>query len=137
MLIKNYRPIALGNSMAKLFMKVLTARLEELVEMEGLISDVQQGFRADRSCSVSVMILQILIGQHKQQQLPFYMVGIDVNKAYDTVNHEVLWEVLRAKGIQGKWLDIVIEMYTGSRIMADTVQGGTEWVSVKRGIRQG
>ena len=137
MLIKNYRPIALGNSLAKLYMKILTSRLEEVVEMEGLISDTQQGFRTDRSCAGAIMILQTLIGKYKERNMPFYMVGIDIEKAYDTVDHEVLWKILDAKGIKGKWLETVKEMYTGSRIMADTVQGGTEWIQVKRGIRQG
>jgi len=39
-------------------MRILTGRLEELVEQNGIISDEQQGFRTDRSCAAAIIMLK-------------------------------------------------------------------------------
>jgi len=133
----NYRPIALGNTLSKLYMRILNGRLEELVETTGIVSEVQQGFRTDRSCAGAIMIIQMLAGQKNAESKTFYMTSIDISKAYDTVNHEVLWKILEAKGITGPWLQTVQEMYSQGRLQSDTTEGATEWIAVNRGIRQG
>ncbi len=62
-LMQNYRPIALGNTLSKLYMRILNSRLEELVEETGIVSEVQQGFRSDRSCAEAVIVMQLLAAQ--------------------------------------------------------------------------
>ena len=42
---------------------------------------------------------------------PFYVAYIDISKAYDTVSHEKLWEVLESSGITGTWLKNLQELY--------------------------
>ncbi len=135
--MQNYRPIALGNTLSKIYMRILNARLEELVEETGIVSEVQQGFRADRSCAGAVLVMQLLALQRGKARQPFYMASVDISKAYDTVNHTCLWEILKAKGITGQWLRSVQEMYSGGQLVSDTVQGESDAVTVHRGIRQG
>ncbi len=136
-LLSNYRPIALGNTMAKLYMRILTNRLEQLIEEEQLISGEQQGFRTDRSCAEALLTIQTLAARANGSGKAFYVASLDISKAYDTVSHEVLWKVLAAKGIKGYWLEAVKSMYLGSRICSDTTEGQTPWITMKRGIRQG
>ena len=60
--IKNYRPIALGNTLGKIFTKILTNRLSNLVEATNIVSEEQQGFCTDRGC-IPANIAQNIYGK--------------------------------------------------------------------------
>ncbi len=92
--LTNYRPIALGNTLSKLFMRVLTERIERLVERGQLVSGEQQGFRTDRSCMGALFMLRRMAAKADVRQEPFLVASLDISKAYDTVSHEALWAVL-------------------------------------------
>jgi len=98
--LTNYRPIALGNTLAKLFMRVLTARIEKVVEMKCLVSGEQKGFRVDRSCMGALFMLRKMAAREDAAQKTFVVASLDISKAYDTVSHEALWAVLQGKGIK-------------------------------------
>jgi len=135
--LSNYRPIALGNTMAKLFMKVLTDRVEKIAEKEKLISGEQQGFRTDRSCMGALFILRRMAAKASKEGKSFMVASLDISKAYDTVNHDTLWAVLEGKGLQGKWLNTIKDMYTNNIILSDTTEGMSRGIDMKQGIRQG
>ena len=137
LLITNYRPIALGNCLGKLFMRILTERIENLVERDGLVAAEQMGFRPDRSCQGAALILQILVDRANKKGTPFWWAGIDLSKAYDNVDHDILWEILQQKGITGNWLETIKRVYQQNKIRSITTDGYSEWVRVKKGIRQG
>jgi len=135
--ISNYRPIALGNTLYKLYMRILTNRLEELVEGTGIISDEQQGFRTDRSCAAAIIMLKPMIARRMREQRPFYMACLDISKAYDTVDHQRLWQICQSMGITGTWLDNVRELYTDTYIRAIGFEGMLQGVKTVKGIKQG
>jgi len=123
MLMENYRPIALGNTAYKLFMRIMTNRLEEFVETTGVVSEEQQGFRTDRSCAAAIIMLKTMIARRHKAKTPFYMACLDISKAYDSVDHQSLWEICERMGIRGTWLDNVRELYTDGRIRAVGTEG--------------
>ena len=137
--IANYRPIALTNTMYKIFTRVMTERLEKVTESFGIITDLQNGFRTDRSCMAAIMTLNIIMArrQTKAARKPFYVAYIDISKAYDTVNHETLWHILEKAGVQGTWLDNLKELYKDNFLRSYTPLGKTGAVRMERGIRQG
>ena len=137
MQIKNYRPIALTDTLYKIFTRIMTERLEKVVETYGLLPDEQQGFRADRSCLTAAMTMSMLMGRRKQDKKPFHVAYMDISKAYDTVDHEKLWQVLASLGIKGTWLENMKELYQDNIIKAITPWGKSKGVTVRRGIRQG
>jgi len=114
--ISNYRPIALGNTLYKLYMRILTNRLEELGEGTGIISDEQQGFRTDRSCAAAIIMLKTMIARRMKDERPFYMACLDISKACDMVDHQRLWQICQLMGITGTWFDNVRELYTDTYI---------------------
>jgi len=135
--ISNYRPIAFGNTLYKLYMRILTNRLEELVEGTGIISDEQQGFRTDRSCAAAIIMLKTMIARRMKDERPFYMACLDIGKVYDTVDHQRLWQICQLMGITGTWLDNVKELYTDTYIRAIGSEGMLEGVKTVKGIKQG
>ena len=62
---------------------------------------------------------------------------MDISKAYDTVDHGKLWQVLASLGIKGTWLENMKELYNNNIIKSITPYGKTKGVAVRRGIRQG
>jgi hypothetical protein len=53
------------------------------------------------------------------------------------VNHEQLWKICKALGIEGQWLENLKEMYKDTKLRALTAHGLTKVLEMKRGIRQG
>jgi len=135
--IANYRPIALGNTLYKLYMRVLANRLDELVETTGIVSDEQQGFRTDRSCAAAIIMMKTIIARRMSQKSPFYMACLDISKAYDTVDYQRLWQICESMGITGRWLDNVKELYSDTFIRAIGTEGMLERIKTVKGIKQG
>ncbi len=98
--VTNYRPIALTDTMYKIFMRIMTERLEKKVELENIVSDEQQGFRKDRSCYGAVMALKLKMARCLRDKKPMHVAYLDISKAYDSVNHEQLWNM---QGVGIEW----------------------------------
>ena len=96
--IANYRPIALTDTIYKIFMRIMTERLEGVIEREGIISDEQQGFRKDRSCYGAIMALKLKMARCQRERKGLHVAYLDISKAYDTVNHKQLWAVCKIDG---------------------------------------
>jgi len=78
-----------------------------------------------------------MIARRMKEKKPFYMACLDISKAYDTVDHQTLWQVCELLGITGKWLENVRELYTDTYIRAIGTEGMMEKVKTVRGIKQG
>ena len=83
------------------------------------------------------MTLKYIMASHKAKNKPLHVAYLDISKAYDTVNHEQMWNICEQYGIQEQWLDNLKSMYQGATLTALTRYGKTEEVEMKRGIRQG
>ena len=118
-------------------MRIMTDRLERVIEKDGIVASEQMGFRTDRSCQGATIILQVMIDRANRNNSPFWWAGLDISKAYDTVNHEALWKILEKKGIGGLWLNTLKSIYDENKIRSITTDGCSRWVKVKKGIRQG
>ena len=115
----------------------MTERLDEVVEQHNLVSDEQHGFRRDRSCHSAIMTLKYIMSTHKAKKKPLHVAYLDISKAYDTINHEQLWNICQEYGIEGRWLDNLKQVYNTATLTALTRHGKTKEVKMQRGIRQG
>ncbi len=85
----NYRGIALGSCVAKVWTRILTARLGSFAE-EKILTEEQGGFRAKRRCADQILILRSVCELRKRKRKGTYLAFMDVSKAYDTVWREGL-----------------------------------------------
>ena len=76
----NYRGIALGSCVAKVFTRCLTRRLGEFAE-ERILTEAQGGFRGKRSCADQILVLRGVCELRRRRKGTY----LDVSKAYDTV----------------------------------------------------
>ena len=133
----NYRPITVIIALSGFYSKLLNERLIEVVETFSLLGEIQNGFRKNRGGSDNIFILNTALWKARAMGEKLHMGFVDIQKAYDSVDREILWQKLAALGIDGVFLGTLKAMYDGDSVRC-TVNGVTTGsVFLKRGLRQG
>ena len=65
------------------------------------------------------------------------MVFVDYEKAFDSIDRETLWKIMKAYGIQDKFIALVKAFYRNSRAAVLHGDGMSEWFEIKSGVKQG
>ena len=79
-------------------LKILQARLQQYVNRE-LPGELQTGFRKDRGTRDQIANIQWIIEKARKFQKSIYFCFIDYAKAFDCVDHNKLWKILKEMGI--------------------------------------
>ena len=82
-------------------LKILQARLQQYVNHE--LPDIQAGFRKGRGTSDQIANIFWIIEKAREFQKNIYFCFIDYAKAFDSVDHNKLWKILKEMGIQTIW----------------------------------
>ena len=94
----NYRTIALISHASKVMLKILQARLQQYMNCE--LPDVQAGFRKDKGTRDQIDNTHWMIKKAREfQENIIYFCFIDYAKAFDCVDHNKLWKILKEMGI--------------------------------------
>ena len=89
----NYHTIALISHASKVMLKILQARLQQYVNRE--LPYVQAGFRKDRGIRDQIANICRIMEKARGFQKNIYFCFIDYAKAFDCVDHNKLWKILR------------------------------------------
>ena len=89
----NYHTIALVSHASKVMLKILQAILQQYVNHE--VPDVQAGFRKGRETRDQIANICWIIEKAREFQKNIYFCFIDYNKAFDCVDHNKLWKILK------------------------------------------
>ena len=103
----NYRPVSLLPQMSKILEKVFYVRLEKFIDREKILNNYQYGFRKHTSTAHALIDLVENITDATDKKYSTIGVFLDLKKAFDTVDHELLLVKLENLGIRGlalKWL---------------------------------
>ena len=131
----NYRTIALISQCSKVLLKIIQKRLEPNVERE--LPDEQAGFRRDRGCRDQIANMRWIMATCKEFSRPISMCFIDYSKAFDCVDHNLMWRYLREMGVPEHLVMLLHNLYEGQKATVRTEQGCCEQFDVKKGVRQG
>ena len=93
----NYHTIALISHASKVMLKILQAVLQQYVNCER--PDVQAGFRKGRGTRDQIANIRWIVEKTVELQKDIYFCFIDYAKAFDCVDHNKLWKILREMGI--------------------------------------
>ena len=106
-LVSNYRPISILNTINKIFEKILHIRLTKFIEDSNLLYKYQFGFRKNHSTELALIEIVDQIRLSLDNNNMTCGIFIDLSKAFDTVNHDILIGKLEHYGIRGKALDLI------------------------------
>ena len=101
----NYRPISLLTTMSKVLEKVVYTRVYKFLTDTGQLCDTQYGFRSQHSCEHAVSQLIGTVLKNMENQKTTVSVMLDLSKAFDTIEHEIMLKKLALYGVRGTCLD--------------------------------
>ena len=108
----NCRGIIISSCVAKLFLRIVTRRIEEFMKTSGRWSVNQLGFRSDHRTEDSLFIINTMFDSYViHQNKPLYAAFVDFSKFFDKINRTHLLYKLLKCGITGRIYDIVKSMY--------------------------
>ena len=97
----------------------------------------QFGFMPGRSTTEAIHILRRLMEKYRENKRDLHMVFIDLEKAYDSVPRRLIWDTLGARGVSGKFIDIIRDMYSKTTTCVRAPMGDTDFFPVEIGLHQG
>ena len=134
----NYRGITLLNTVGKIFTSIVNSRLTEWAEKQLLIPESQFGFRKNRNTTDCIFIMNTLIEISIAHKVPLYVCFVDFRKAFNSVDHTMLWTKLIKLGISEQLLEILQSMYsTATSSVTLSTYEVTHQFPCKKGVRQG
>ncbi|CAF1534892.1 unnamed protein product [Adineta ricciae] len=131
----NYRGITLLSLPGKVFARIIERRCRQIVEPQ--IQENQCGFRAGRSTVDQIFTLQQTIEKSWEYAKPIYALFIDLEKAYDRVPRNILWNVLKEYGIRNQLLSAIQSLYKNCQSCVRINGSKSDYFQVQVGLRQG
>ena len=127
--------IALNLHASKVMLKILQARLQWYMNWE--LSDVQAGFRKGRGTKEQIANICWITKKTKEFYKNIYFCFIDYAKAFDCVNHNKLWKILKEMGIPEHLTCLLRNLNAGQEATVRIGHGTTDWFQIGKGIYQG
>ena len=116
-------------------LKILQARLQQYVNHD--LPDVQAGFRKGRGIREQIANIHWIIKKPREFRKNIYFCLFDCAKAFDCVDHNKVWKILKEMGIPDHLTCLLRNLYAGQEATVRTGHGTTDWFQKGKGVRQG
>ncbi|KAK0424256.1 hypothetical protein QR680_008579 [Steinernema hermaphroditum] len=132
--LKNYRPISLLSAIYKLLTKVLTKRIERILDAAQPVE--QAGFRKNFSTIDHLQAINQLVERSREYRLPLFIVFVDYEKAFDTVELNAVWSAVQQQGVPGQITKLLQKIYQEATSPVN-INDEPVPIEIRRGVRQG
>ena len=123
-----------SHMLVKVMLKLLQARLQQYVNRE--LPEVQAGFRKGRGTKDQIANIRWIMEKAREFQKNIYFCFIDCAKAFDSVDHNKLWKILREMGIPDHLTCLLRNPYAGQEAAVRPGHETTDWFQIGKGVRQ-
>ncbi|KAI5717346.1 hypothetical protein M8J77_004248 [Diaphorina citri] len=130
---ENYRGISLMSHTLKIYERILEKRLRNIVQVD----ENQCGFVPGKSTTDAIQTVRILVEKYRDSGKDLHMVFIDLEKAFDLVPRELIWESLRAQNTPEEYVRLIQDIYHQSQKQIRCTTGVSSEFLVKYGVHQG
>ena len=101
------------------------------------LPDVEAGFRKGRGTRDQIANICWIMEKAREFQINIYFCFMDYAKAFDCVDHNKLWKILKEMGIPDHLTYLLRNLYAGQEATVRTGHGTTDWFQIGIGVRQG
>ena len=101
------------------------------------LPDVKARFRKGRGTRDKIANISWIIGKASEFQKNIYFCFIDYTKAFDCVDYNKLWKILKEMGIPYHLTCLLRNLYAGQEATVRTRHGTTDWFKIVKGVHQG
>ena len=129
----NYRPIAVTCIASKVLENCIIGKYDNLLHS----TDNQFGFKSEHSTDMCVFTLKEIVQSYTSSGSPVYMCFMDASKAFDTVNHWVLFDKLINRGMPYSIVRLLLEWYRKQECYVKWAGFNSSSFTVSNGVRQG
>ena len=134
----NYRGISLVGHAGKVLLKIVATRLSVYCGARNLLPEEQCGFLPNRSTTDMMFAVRRLQEFGRKVRVPLFLCFIDLQKAYDSVDRTLLWQVRARFGTPPQIIEVIRQFHDGMRACGQSDDGQcSERFEVAQGLRQG
>ena len=101
------------------------------------LPDVQASFRKGRRTRDQIANIHWIIKKAREFQKNIDFCLIDYAKAFECVDHNKLWKILKEMGIPDLLTCLLRNLYAGQEATVKTGHGTTDWFQIGKGVHQG
>ena len=116
-------------------LKILQARLQQYMNHE--LPDIQAGFRKGRGTRDQIANILWIMEKAREFQKNINFCFIDYAKAFDCVDHNKLWKILKETGIPDHLICLLRNLYAAQETTIRTGHETTDWFQIRKRVRQG
>ena len=135
--VSNYRPISILTVFSKLFELIIKNKLVNFLTTFKILSPEQYGFR--KNVSTKQALINFIEELYLNKESSFDTIGVflDLSKAFDTVDHNILIKKLQHYGIRGVCLDLFQSYLSERRQLVNIYNNNSGLKPIKCGVPQG
>ena len=131
-----HRTISLLAHASKVLLEILRSRLAYFITPQ--IADEQFGFVSEKGTPEAILVFRNLIEKNMTRQKPeIWIMFIDYEKAFDTVDHDMLWQALEEIGVPQHLIWLVRKLYERASGVIRVLGEHTKSFNFEKGVRQG
>jgi exonuclease III len=134
-LMTNYRGISLMSIAAKVYNRILLNRIRTPIDK--MLRKNQAGFRTGRSCIQQIHILRRIMDGAFSDAIPLFVTFIDFKKAFDSIDRDMMFAILRHYGIPQKIVSAIRVLYDDSKSRVYVDGQLSEPFDISTGVLQG
>lgn len=132
--LQNYRPISLLSHMYKLFMRIITKRITNKLDLYQPCE--QAGFRTRYGTNDHLQVIKTLIEKCVEYNKPLFLIFVDYEKAFDTISQSKMLQALTECRVDYRYTAIIKNIYEKATARVK-IHENTQDFPIERGVRQG